>query len=255
MKAERKETETDLFIDVFFANTLSGRDGDTPVIGQNSNWWIAGKDTGVLAKGKNGNDGNDGQTPSIGANGNWWINGQDTGIKAKAPVISIGSNGHWQIDGVDTAVPTNIDTFLSKTVSTRQSVAGEVFFDSNVRLEHADVRKRACIVSGEFPPESVDGNFEILNIPVNAPHYILAHQYTDGRGVKIILQKEPLPGDMYIVCIATAGTCMIESSHPDVKFWHNSAPNGGSNYTIEHRRVTAILHGFRNRWYVYTIEA
>lgn len=252
MKAERKETENDLLIDVFFSNTLRGRDGDTPVIGQNSNWWIAGKDTGILARGKDGLNGADGKTPSIGGNGNWWINGKDTGIKAKAPVISIGSNGHWFIDGVDTSVPSNIDSFLSKTALTRQSVAGEVFFDSNVRLEHADIRGRACLVTNA--PSGMDGNFEVSYIPEDAPHYILAHCIGDRKGVKLVLQKKPLPGDMYIVCIATSEGFKIESSHSDVKFWHGLGTDL-PNYAITNRRVTAILHGYKNRWYVYTIDA
>lgn len=63
--------------------------GNTPEIGNNNNWWINGEDTGIPAKGQNGNDGNngndgdDGQTPEIGENGNWWINGVDTGVPAK----------------------------------------------------------------------------------------------------------------------------------------------------------------------------
>ncbi len=35
--------------------------------------------------GENGADGKDGQTPRIGENGNWWIGEQDTGIPATGP--------------------------------------------------------------------------------------------------------------------------------------------------------------------------
>lgn len=59
--------------------------GNTPQIGYNNNWWIGGQDTGISAKGENGDDGN---TPEIGNNGNWWIDGSDTGIPAK------GQNGN-----------------------------------------------------------------------------------------------------------------------------------------------------------------
>ena len=48
----------------------AGKDGETPTIGANGNWFIGGKDTGVSAKGA------DGATPTIGENGNWWINGK-----------------------------------------------------------------------------------------------------------------------------------------------------------------------------------
>lgn len=44
-----------------------------PTIGDNGNWVIAGKDTGVSAKGL---------TPFIGDNGNWWIGEEDTGVPA-----------------------------------------------------------------------------------------------------------------------------------------------------------------------------
>ncbi len=90
-------------------NGKDGKDGNSPRVGDNGNWWIGDTDTGVKAKGqdgedgKDGKDGNDGQdgkdgengkdgqngkdgnTPKIGDNGNWWIDGKDTGIKAKGP--------------------------------------------------------------------------------------------------------------------------------------------------------------------------
>ena len=65
--------------------------GNTPEIGDNNNWWIGGEDTGVPAKGQ---DGDDGDTPEIGDNNNWWIGGKDTGIPAKGqdgntPLVSV----------------------------------------------------------------------------------------------------------------------------------------------------------------------
>ncbi|MEF9922994.1 MAG: hypothetical protein RR854_00270 [Muribaculaceae bacterium] len=64
-----------------------GKDGLTPFIGKNGNWWIGIKDTGVKATGENG------VTPNIGINGNWFIGATDTGIKATgdAATISVGS--------------------------------------------------------------------------------------------------------------------------------------------------------------------
>lgn len=50
-----------------------------PTIGDNGNWVIAGKDTGVSAKGL---------TPFIGDNGNWWIAGEDTGVLADPAELS-----------------------------------------------------------------------------------------------------------------------------------------------------------------------
>lgn len=50
-----------------------GKDGETPYIGQNGNWFIGLSDTGVQAQGE------DGKTPYIGENENWFIGDTDTG--------------------------------------------------------------------------------------------------------------------------------------------------------------------------------
>ncbi len=91
-----------------FFNSLKGKDGKdgaVPVIGENGNWIIDGRDTGIPARGK---DGKDGVTPEIGENGNWIIDGRDTGVPARGrngftPVI--GENGNWFINGEDTGKP------------------------------------------------------------------------------------------------------------------------------------------------------
>ena len=91
-----------------------GKDGNTPTIGENGNWYINDVDTGVKAtavsiisiqkKSSNGNvdtyevtlsngdkyeftvtNGTNGDTPYIGSNGNWWISNTDTGVKAQGP--------------------------------------------------------------------------------------------------------------------------------------------------------------------------
>ena len=41
--------------------TQDGKDGDTPFIGANGNWWIGTTDTGVKAAGQDGKDGVDGR--------------------------------------------------------------------------------------------------------------------------------------------------------------------------------------------------
>ncbi len=46
-----------------------GEDGLTPFIGENGNWWIGDKDTGVKAAGQDGKDGQDGQNGQDGAAG------------------------------------------------------------------------------------------------------------------------------------------------------------------------------------------
>ena len=82
---------------------------EQPYIGENGNWFIGDKDTGVYANGTGsqgvegprgtdgnngangiaGKDGKDGLTPYIGENGNWFIGDKDTGI----PATGNGSGG------------------------------------------------------------------------------------------------------------------------------------------------------------------
>jgi hypothetical protein len=100
-----------------------GKDGDTPYIGSNGNWFIDNKDTLIASRGEKGEKGETGNAGtidgliSIGPNGNWFINGNDTTVEARGPqgaagtngtngfIPSIGSNGNWWIDGSDTGYP------------------------------------------------------------------------------------------------------------------------------------------------------
>lgn len=64
-----------------------GKDGLTPYIGSNGNWWIGDTDTTVPATGANG------ITPTIGANGNWWIGDTDTNVPAAGTPGATGATG------------------------------------------------------------------------------------------------------------------------------------------------------------------
>ena len=110
-------------------NGKDGKDGSVVTIGDNGNWFIDGKDTGVPATGPQGDpgapgapgeNGTIGSVITIGDNGNWFIDGKDSGVPATGPKgdqgdkgkdadipakISIGENGNWFIDGNDTGVP------------------------------------------------------------------------------------------------------------------------------------------------------
>lgn len=255
MKAERKSVESDLLVDVFFSNIVAGRDGITPEIGANGHWWIGGRDTNVLARAVNGTNGANGKNPNIGANGNWWLDGKDLGVKAKAPVISIGSNGHWLIDGADTAVPSNVDSFLSKTTTEAQAVAGNVTFNGNLAVKGAaDLRSRACVVSN--PSAVTDaGGWEIINIGEDLPRYICVLPHDKGARTKIVIDKLPEFGDMYVVFMASHRGVTIVSKNDAAKFWWGNVDDRALYETEQ--RGTAILHGWRQgevrRWYVHTI--
>lgn len=87
---------------------FDGKDGITPHVGANGNWFVGSTDTGISAKGikgdsgkdgNNGINGTDGVTPHIGNNGNWFIGNTDTGISSKGEKGEPGKNGNDGRDG------------------------------------------------------------------------------------------------------------------------------------------------------------
>lgn len=115
-----------------------GKDGITPTIGKNGNWFLGSTDTGKPSRGADGTpgaagapgaDGKDGITPTIGENGNWYLGSTDTGKPSRgadgtpglagapgkdgAPGASgkdgttptIGENGNWYLGNTDTGKP------------------------------------------------------------------------------------------------------------------------------------------------------
>ena len=89
----------------------SGKDGITPTIGKNGNWYLGSTDTGKPSRGADGTpgaagasgkdgspgaDGKDGITPAIRENGNWYLGSSDTGKPSRGadgavPDIQIGT--------------------------------------------------------------------------------------------------------------------------------------------------------------------
>ena len=69
--------ETDTGVSATGPAGADGIDGETPSIDADTKHWIIGtQDTGIVAEGK------DGVTPHIGENGNWFIGDTDTGVSA-----------------------------------------------------------------------------------------------------------------------------------------------------------------------------
>ena len=88
-----------------------GKDGITPTIGKNGNWYLGSTDTGKPSRGADGTpgatgatgkdgspgaSGKDGTTPTIGENGNWYLGDTDTGKPSRGesgavPDIQIGT--------------------------------------------------------------------------------------------------------------------------------------------------------------------
>lgn len=103
----------------YYLQGAKGQDGLTPTIGDNGNWFIGGEDTGIPARGKDGNDGKDGKDAlwTIGDNGNWWYwdykeerwidsYKPSTGERGEAGndglQYKIGDNGNWFVYNYDT---------------------------------------------------------------------------------------------------------------------------------------------------------
>ena len=121
-----------------------GKDGITPTIGKNGNWYLGSTDTGKPSRGADGTpgatgapgkdgapgaDGKEGSTPTIGKNGNWYLGSTDTGKPSRgaggtpgatgapgkdgAPgadgkdgiTPAIGENGNWYLGSSDTGKP------------------------------------------------------------------------------------------------------------------------------------------------------
>ena len=122
----------------------AGKDGITPTIGKNGNWYLGSTDTGKPSRGADGTpgvtgapgkdgapgaDGKDGITPTIGKNGNWYLGSTDTGKPSRGAggtpgaagasgkdgspgadgkdgiTPAIGENGNWYLGNTDTGKP------------------------------------------------------------------------------------------------------------------------------------------------------
>ncbi|MBQ5927481.1 MAG: collagen-like protein, partial [Clostridia bacterium] len=65
-----------LTVALFGFSACSGTDGQTPYIGENGNWWVAGSDLGVAAQGEKGDQGLQGQPGAQGEKGDQGLQGQ-----------------------------------------------------------------------------------------------------------------------------------------------------------------------------------
>jgi len=93
-----------------------GKDGITPTIGKNGNWYLGSTDTGKPSRGADGTpgatgapgkdgapgaDGKDGITPTIGKNGNWYLGSTDTGKPSRGAGGTPGASGKDGSPGAD----------------------------------------------------------------------------------------------------------------------------------------------------------
>lgn len=88
-------------------------------------------------------NGKDGETPIIGENGNWWIGEVDTGIKAKGedgktPTITISEDGYWVINEEKTHYRTGL------TLEELEGLLDEYFILKNEFVLEKETTKSPC---------------------------------------------------------------------------------------------------------------
>lgn len=107
-----------------FWDFIIGRDGKTPHIGENGNWWIGSKDTGVYAYGTIGKDGKNGvsayeiwKKEVLDGTIDWpkdkvelvdyfqYLKGKDGKDGRDGVTPHIGENGNWWFGDKDTGIP------------------------------------------------------------------------------------------------------------------------------------------------------
>ena len=204
------------------ALTSCSNDKNYPYIGENGNWFVNNKDTGVPATGPagqngadgedgadgvNGQDGANGNSPTIGENGNWWLGNTDTGIPATGAAGEngtngetpfIGQNGNWWIGSVDTGIAAE-----GKTPVITIGHNGNWFIDGEdtgmpskgedgSRIEIKDGYWYINEINTGIKAEGMDGTSPVIAIGENGNWFIdgvdtgMPSQGEDGSKIEII---------------------------------------------------------------------
>jgi hypothetical protein len=164
-----------------FNIVAKGKDGITPHIGENKNWWIGETDTGVKAEGKDGKDGADGadgadgkdgakgadgKTPYI-QNGYWYIDGANTNVKAEGKDGANGTDGEDGKDGTNGKDGANGVDGVSPTVSVSTITGGH-----RITITDKNGTKTVDIMDGSDGADGNDGAD--------------GSKGADGRGIKTV---------------------------------------------------------------------
>ena len=88
---------------------LNGKDGATPYIGENGNWWVSGVDTGVPAKGEKGDKGDKGDTGEKGDQGEKGDKGDNGEKGEKGDKGDTGDKGDQGVSVVNSYIDENGD--------------------------------------------------------------------------------------------------------------------------------------------------
>ena len=114
-----------------------GKDGVTPRIDPETKRWMIGiEDTGIVAEGK------DGLTPFIGENGNWWIGDVDTGKPSRGKAFEYSDFTEEQIKELQEPARAMIDALdtLDKAVTANEQ---QRINNENTRVSSENARKES----------------------------------------------------------------------------------------------------------------
>lgn len=114
-----------------------GKDGVTPRIDPETKHWMIGiEDTGVVAEGK------DGLTPFIGENGNWWIGDVDTGKPSRGKAFEYSDFTEEEIHELQEPARAMIDALdtLDKAVTANEQ---QRINNENTRVSSENARKES----------------------------------------------------------------------------------------------------------------
>lgn len=114
-----------------------GKDGVTPSIDPETKRWMIGiEDTGVVAEGK------DGLTPFIGENGNWWIGDVDTGKPSRGKAFEYSDFTEEEIHELQEPARAMIDALdtLDKAVTANEQ---QRINNENTRVSSENTRKES----------------------------------------------------------------------------------------------------------------
>lgn len=114
-----------------------GKDGVTPRIDPETKHWMIGiEDTGIVAEGK------DGLTPSIGENGNWWIGDVDTGKPSRGKAFEYSDFTEEEIHELQEPARAMIDALdtLDKAVTANEQ---QRIKNENTRVSSENARKES----------------------------------------------------------------------------------------------------------------
>ena len=204
-----------------------GTPGSVVTIGENGNWFIDGEDTGVKAKGEDGQNGADGtaSTITISENNTWVIDGTDTGVSVNGDKGDPGEDGQDGEDGATWLTGTNkpednlgkTGDFYFNSTTYDIYVKGESSWTFICNIKGADglpgsdgedgISISKIAVDGEYVVFYSDANAEISRILIGdifktktteikdtLENYTVT-QAGDGDLYGIIERKEPIPAD------------------------------------------------------------